>query len=175
MQPLVREQGQLVRSGRALVRHAEDADDETTFIQRGERVRGPGNVVGGIDVERVLTQAGHRLGNRLGAERDDERVGLDALTADLGAAGRGVDRGDVGLHDLDVFGPQRRKRPHASFHPLAADDGRGLAEPHHEMGAAVDQDDLVLGVQEPAHAVRGGDAAESTAEDQNAVRHGALP
>src|SRR5262249_24735564 len=105
------------------------------------------------------------------AERDDELVSAEAALRRVGCTGRRVDRGDVRLDERDAVPLEQAARAAPLGNRRDADELPELAQPHRELGLAVDEDDLVIVAEQAAQLDRGGDAPEAAAEDQRPPAH----
>ena len=92
----------LERRGRALVRLAEDADQDPSRLELGQRVAHPLGAGDRVVLEPALREARRRGDVVLGAERDDEDVGVVRASVGRHVAGGRVDRGDALLAELDA-------------------------------------------------------------------------
>lgn len=118
----------------------------------------------------VLREAGNGLRHLLGPECDDDGVGVERLAVDLHAACDGVDLLDCALMDVDPLGPEVDQPANTRLEGPGADDGPCLPEAHREVGATVDEEDLVPRVEERSQPGRGRDATEARPEDDDS-RH----
>ena len=172
---VVQEERAFERRRRALVRLAEDADQDLSARERGER--GVAHLLGSRD-RVVLEAAGGEARSCcdvvLGAQGDDEDVGVVRASVGRDVSARGVDRGDALLAELDA----RLREPavgdlHLGRVRMSEQDVE-LREPEREPVALVDQrhPDLVgNGLGEPSRELQSG---ETGAEDHN-VLHARQP
>ncbi len=141
---VVEEERALERRRRALERLAEDREEDRPAVERGQRVAQPLGAGDRVVLVAALGEAGRRGDVVLGAERDDEDVGVVLAAVGRDVARRGIDRRDrllaeldAGLRDVAVEELRRRRlRP--------AEEDVELREPEREPVVAVDQRDAHL-------------------------------
>ena len=166
---VVQQQRALARRRRALERGAADADDGVARRERRDDAGEPLGTVDRVELVAALGQAGRGLEVVVGAERDDEDVGLVGAGVGRHAPRLGIDRRDRLLQE-----------PHARLGDLAVRQAHRVAArapEHHvelreaedERVALVDQRHVDLVAERLRE--RGGELepAEARAEDEDAV------
>ncbi len=118
VEEVVHQQRGLARRGRALERRRGDADDHPAAVEVGQHVAQRERAGDGVELVAALDQAGRGRRVEVGAERDDEDVGVERPGVGLDALGDRVDRPDGRLDE-----------PHAGLDEVAV----GVA---HGVGAA---------------------------------------
>jgi len=165
----VDEHRQLERCRRARVRGAEDADDQSPIGEGLDRRPGAVSLGQVVHVDAALAEARDPVGIPLGAECDDERVGIPAVSIDLRRPLGRMDRTDRPCHHPDAPVAQERQRSFALDQGVRVEHGPVLAKTHDERRPPLDEEDLVGRIKLPAKGDRCGDPAEPSAEDQDAV------
>ena len=94
-------------------------------------------------------------GVALRAERHDEDVGRELPAVDGGRPAHGVEGLDLAAPDIDAAAAQGLERTLAQAMGLHAGDAPVLPQAHGEGLSAVDQDDLIGGVEALAEAQGG--------------------
>ncbi len=119
----------------------------------------------------VLGEAEDQIGPRDGAERDHDLVAVERAGRGLHRPGDRVDPGDLLLDDPDAVLREARPRAASILDRADADERPQLAQAHPELRLPVDEHDVVAVAQQPLQLERGGDAAESAAEDERPAGH----
>ena len=101
-QVVVQEQGGLARRRRALERRSADADDRLAARERGQHLGHPLRAGDRVELVARLGEPGRRVEVVVGAERDDEDVGLVDPRIGRDPARLGIDRGDRLLQEADA-------------------------------------------------------------------------
>ena len=129
----------LARRRGALERCGGHGDDDTTALEAREHVTTRERSRLRVEVVATFEEPGRRARVEIRAEGHDDDVCVERSGLRLDALGRGIDRRDVGLHEL-----------HTRFHDVRVvvmDTGRGRAAEHylelreaeHERVGAVDE------------------------------------
>jgi hypothetical protein len=126
------------------------------------------------DVDAVLDEARDRLWRMLRTERDDKGIAVEGPVVEPHGMGDRVDRFDGRLDHPDPTIGQQAQRTDAILERMQPHDGPRLAQAHHEVRAAIDEDDLVGSREQVAQPGRGGDPAEATTEYDHAGHVGCL-
>ena len=165
----------LERRGRALVRLPEDADQDRPAREPRQGVAHPLGSGDRVVLEPALREARRRGDVVVGAERDDEDVGVVRPGVGRHVPVRGVDRGNALPAELDS---RLRKLAIGDLDRGGvgtAEEDVELREPERERVVPVDQRDANLAGERVGEAARQLQAGEARAEDHDVsrpVRHG---
>ncbi len=132
----------LARRGRALERRRGHRDDHAAAGEVGEHVAQRERTGDRVELVAGLDESRSRLRVEIGAERDDEDVGVEGAGVGLDAFGVGVDGADRRLHELHTgldevaVGVTHLLGERSSEHHVE------LGEPEDEVVALVDEHDV---------------------------------
>ena len=139
---VVQQQGGLARRGHALVRGGGDPDDDAAAREPVERLPRGDGTLHRVELVAGLSQARRLLGSQVGAERDNENLGLERAGRGLDSLRGGVDGQDVGLHEPDArAGEVPIEVPHLIW-LLPSEKHVELREAEHEAVGSIDQHDV---------------------------------
>ena len=160
----MQQQGGLARRRRALERRAADADDRAALRERRKQLRQPLGAGDGVELVAALGEPRRRVQVVVGAERDDQEVGLVDAAVGGHAARLGIDRGDrllqkphPGLYEVAVWDADRigcRPAEHHVELRIAEDERVALVDQRHVDVSASASDSIVASSRPPKPAPR---------------------
>ena len=164
---VVHEQRGLARSGRALERRRGHRDDHPSTLESLEDVAAGERSPLCVELVASFDEPGRRGRVEIGAECDDEDVGVERARLGLDSLGGRIDRGDVRLHE-----------PHAGLHDVgvvmvhrgccrAAEHHLELREPEDERLGPVDEHDVDVVAELVGQPRRQLEPAEPGAQDDD--------
>src|SRR5690349_4102475 len=108
-----------------------------------------------------------QLGSELRAERDHQHIRVETLIAHPRRASRGVNPGHRVAHHADAETGKVVEGALSLLQCGLSNKRPGLAKPHHEMIALVDEDHLVFFVEHVPKPPRRSNPAKSTTQNQD--------
>ena len=166
----MQQQRGLARRRRALERRPADTDDRAPGPECGERVREPRGAGDGVELVPVLAEAGCRLHVVVGAQGDDQDVGLVHAGVGRHAACLGIDRRDRLLHDAHAGLRDAGVRQADGIERLPPEHHVQLRVAEHERVALVDHGHVDLPADRLRQEGRKLQAAEARPQDDDPHR-----